>query len=81
MLDFTALLKLAVQLGADDAALITVTDIVVKDELATLCREPRCEGLGNSLSCPPYVGGLDPPVADNLVELLDHRTRTPRSLR
>ena len=59
MLDFTALLKLAGELGADDAALITVTDIVVKDELATLCREPRCEGLGNSLSCPPYVGGPD----------------------
>ena len=57
MNDFSTLLELAGQLGADDAVLITVTDIVVKDELANLCREPRCEGLGNSLSCPPYVGG------------------------
>ena len=57
MPDFTNLITLAGQLGADAAVLIKAADIVVKDELARLCREPRCEGLGNSPSCPPYVGG------------------------
>ena len=57
MNNFTNLLELAGQLGADEAVLIAPQEIVVKDELAKLCREPRCEGLGNSLSCPPYVGG------------------------
>jgi predicted metal-binding protein len=57
MNDFSELLELAVHLGAGDAVLINAADIVVKDELAKMCFEPRCEGYGNSLSCPPLVRG------------------------
>ncbi len=51
------LLDLARHLGAADAILIEVKDIVVKDELAGMCLEPRCDGYGRSLSCPPHVAG------------------------
>ena len=54
---FSDLLELARHLGATDATLIAVKDIVVKDELARMCREPRCEGYGRSMSCPPHVAG------------------------
>ncbi|MCK5680698.1 DUF2284 domain-containing protein [bacterium] len=57
MNDFSNLIELACHLGAGTANLIAVSDIIVKDELAGMCREPRCEGLGRSLSCPPEVGG------------------------
>jgi len=57
MTDFTNLLELAVHLGAGDAVLINAADITVKNELAKMCFEPRCEGYGNSLSCPPFVRG------------------------
>ena len=54
---FFDLLELARHLGAADAVLIEVEEIVVKDELAGMCFEPRCDGYGRSLSCPPHVGG------------------------
>ncbi len=57
MTDFNNLLELAVHLGAEEAVLINAADIIVKDELAKMCFEPRCEGYGNSLSCPPLVRG------------------------
>ena len=57
MNNFSGLLDLARHLGALDAVLIAVKDIVVKDELAGMCREPRCEGFGRSMSCPPHVAG------------------------
>ena len=57
MTDFTNLIELACHLGAGDAVLINADDIVIKDELAGMCFEPRCEGYGNSLSCPPFVRG------------------------
>jgi len=54
---FSDLLELACHLGAADATLIAVKDIVVKDELAGMCLEPRCDGWGRSMSCPPHVAG------------------------
>ncbi len=51
------IVPLARQLGATNAAIIPTSDIVVKKELAKLCREPRCENYGLSLSCPPHVSG------------------------
>ena len=54
---FSGLLELARHLGAADAALIEAKDIVVKDELAGMCFEPRCDGYGRSMSCPPQVAG------------------------
>ncbi len=57
MRNFLDLLELARHLGAVDATLIEVKDIVVRDELAGMCLEPRCDGYGRSLSCPPQVAG------------------------
>ena len=54
---FSDLLELACHLGAGAATLIKVEDIVVRDELAGMCLNPRCEGYGRSLSCPPQVAG------------------------
>ena len=57
MSKFSGLLELARHLGVADATLIEVKDIVVKDELAGMCLEPRCDGYGRSMSCPPHVAG------------------------
>ena len=51
------LTRLACSLGASDAAVIAGGDISVEEDLARLCREPRCENYGRSASCPPYVAG------------------------
>ena len=51
------LIQLALRSGASGAAAISASDILVEDDLAKLCREPRCESYGLSTSCPPYVSG------------------------
>jgi predicted metal-binding protein len=57
MTEFSSLLELARIHGAAGAALIDPAEITVRDELARMCFEPRCDGYGRSLSCPPHVGG------------------------
>ncbi len=53
------LVQAALKLGAGavDARLIPASDILVEDELAEMCREPRCSNYGLSKSCPPHVPG------------------------
>lgn len=51
------LTKLACRSGASGATAISTSDISVEDDLAKLCREPRCESYGLSTSCPPHVSG------------------------
>jgi len=51
------LTQLAYQLGASGATDISTSDISVEDDLANLCREPKCENYGLSTSCPPHVSG------------------------
>ena len=51
------LIKSAKSLGATDACLISSTDIVIKDELARICKDPGCPNYGQSYSCPPFVKG------------------------
>ena len=57
--DMKELTRLACRLGAGDAAVVSARDIPVEDNLANLCREPRCENYGLSPSCPPHVAGPD----------------------
>ena len=57
MCDFESLLDLARHLGANEAVLIDAAEIVVNDDFAGMCLEPRCDGYGRSLSCPPHVAG------------------------
>jgi predicted metal-binding protein len=51
------LVQEALKAGASEAATISAKNIVVDDELADRCREPRCENYGLSKSCPPHVSG------------------------
>lgn len=51
------LIQLAWRSGASDATAISTGGIVIEDDLANLCREPRCESYGLSTSCPPHVSG------------------------
>lgn len=53
------LTQLAGQLGASDAKAIFATDISIEDDLAKLCKKPRCENYGLSAGCPPHVSGPD----------------------
>jgi len=43
--------------GATDAAPIDPAEILIEDDLADLCRQPRCRNYGLSRSCPPHVEG------------------------
>ncbi|MBT8358870.1 MAG: DUF2284 domain-containing protein [Desulfobacterales bacterium] len=51
------LIHLACRLGASGAKVISTEHISLEDKLADLCREPRCENYGLSISCPPHVSG------------------------
>lgn len=51
------LLQEACLAGATEAAIVAAGDIVVEDQLAERCRQPRCENYGLSKSCPPHVAG------------------------
>ncbi len=53
----TSLTETARRLGASDSRVIDASRISVENELAALCREPSCENLGRSMSCPPHVSG------------------------
>jgi predicted metal-binding protein len=55
--DLEALVTLALEHGASGAAPVDPARIVVEDELAERCLEPRCKNYGVSASCPPHVGG------------------------
>jgi predicted metal-binding protein len=52
-----ALIQDAQKSGASEAGIISTKDIVVDNNLADMCREPRCENYGFSKSCPPHVSG------------------------
>ena len=53
------LVEMALQIGAGaiDVVAISTSDILVEDDLANMCREPRCVNYGISANCPPYVSG------------------------
>jgi predicted metal-binding protein len=55
--NFELLLQTAHSLGATDAACIPPDKIEISDELAALCKNPKCKNYGASLSCPPNVSG------------------------
>ena len=53
------LIDLTLELGATAAAIIDAAEIVVEDDLAELCRPPKCDKYGQAPSCPPHVSGPD----------------------
>ncbi len=57
-LNLKELVRLARSSGASDAQIIFSGDLLVKNDLADLCKEPQCENYGLSLSCPPHISEL-----------------------
>lgn len=55
--DLKKLTELACRLGASNAEVIFTSEISIEEDLANLCREPRCENYGLSAGCPPHVAG------------------------
>jgi predicted metal-binding protein len=53
------LIQIALRRGAGvvDVVAISPSDIPVEDDLANMCREPKCTFYGLSDNCPPNVGG------------------------
>ena len=58
--DLDQLIHLAISLGASEAHILSSDKIIVNDQLARKCIEPKCENYGLSYSCPPYVEGPAP---------------------
>ena len=46
-------------LGADRAAPLPATAVVVDDRVNLKCRVPLCSGYGHNLMCPPHVMAAD----------------------
>jgi len=55
----------ALELGANQAAVVNVKDIPVDSRIPNKCRIPRCHGYGSSVHCPPHA-----PTADEFKALL-----------
>ncbi|MDR3601312.1 MAG: DUF2284 domain-containing protein [Desulfosporosinus sp.] len=53
------LVQIALGIGAGiiDVVVISTDNISVKEDLADMCRKPRCAFYGLSANCPPYVSG------------------------
>ena len=51
------ILQFAEKSGVTGVAVIPAKRIVIDEDLAERCREPRCENHGLSKSCPPHVEG------------------------
>jgi len=49
------LIQHAIDLGVSDAKIVSVEEISVEDHLAKMCEEPRCDGYGQAINCPPHV--------------------------
>ncbi len=47
----------ALSIGAHDAAVLKPDRILIEDHLAAMCADLKCEGYGQSMSCPPQVSG------------------------
>ncbi len=43
--------------GATELEIVSTKNIIIDDNLAKMCEEPRCENYGLSKSCPPHVAG------------------------
>ena len=51
------LISCALEAGADAVVIIPAGVIVIRTDLADMCREPGCPNYGLSVNCPPHVAG------------------------
>ncbi len=47
----------ALNLGATTATTLPGSKVIVRQDLAQMCKEPGCPNYGKAASCPPHVGG------------------------
>jgi predicted metal-binding protein len=66
--NYQFLVDTAISLGAADAKVIPVSDVVVENRVALKCRA-GCIGYGKKLTCPPYV-----PTPDEFRKILSEYT-------
>ena len=51
------LVKAALEAGADKAAIIDISDVVMSDSFRTICESNQCGNYGRNWACPPYSDG------------------------
>ena len=51
--------KLALNLGATDARIITAAQVIVDERVILKCSNPRCPSYGTNANCPPYAPAPD----------------------
>jgi len=51
--------QMAVNLGADDAKIITTDAILIDERVRAKCMYPKCRDYGTSANCPPYAMEID----------------------
>ena len=45
----------AIELGATDAKIISMDDVVIDERVVAKCVYPKCPGYGTNVNCPPYA--------------------------
>jgi len=50
---------LAIEMGATDAKVVTIGDIVIDERVVAKCVYPKCPGYGTNVNCPPYAMSID----------------------
>ena len=58
-----ALVKIACESGADNAAIVPVSDIQFRREFRAACEQNLCGKFGRCWTCPPDVGDIDELIA------------------
>lgn len=49
----------AIELGAEDAKIITTDDVLIDERVRAKCMVPKCDYYGTNANCPPYAIDLD----------------------
>lgn len=51
--------KMAIELGASDAKVITTDMVIVDERVRAKCMYPKCSNYGTSLNCPPHTPDVE----------------------
>jgi predicted metal-binding protein len=57
--DLEGFKRMALELGAQEAAVIPSSEIIVDEKVRAKCIYPKCAFYGNNINCPPYAPDLD----------------------
>ena len=57
--DLKCYVKLAIDSGASDAAVVSTDQIVVDERVLLKCRFPLCSEYGACINCPPHTGTIE----------------------